>query len=66
MKNTPLFREDNSTLTLGRDGRYYFVFTVPEEFLNELPDRQVHQSLAIAQKVTKMIAGRIEKKGLKK
>ncbi|MBR4230255.1 MAG: hypothetical protein IKR83_06050 [Bacteroidales bacterium] len=66
VKNTPLFREDNSTLTLGHDGRYYFVFTVPEEFLNELPDRLVHQSLAIAQKVTKMIAGRVGKKGSKK
>ena len=52
--NTPLFREDNSSLTLGRDGRYYFVFTLPKERVKELPDKLVHQALAIAQKVTKM------------
>ena len=52
--NTPLFREDNSSLTLGRDGKYYFVFTLPKERVKELPDKLVHQALAIAQKVTKM------------
>ena len=61
-----LFREDNSTLTLGRDDRYYFVFTLPQEQLDLLSDRLVHQALAIAQKVDSMIAGRIGKKGLKK
>ena len=64
--NTPLFREDNSSLTLGRDGRYYFVFTLPEKQLDLLPDRLVHQALAIAQKVNKMVAGRVGKKGSKK
>ena len=49
--NKPLFREDNSSLTLGKDGRYYFVFSLPEALLEELPDRLVQQSLAIAQKV---------------
>ncbi len=53
-KGTPLFREDNSTLTLGRDRRYYFVFTLPEDQLDLLPDRLVHQALAIAQKVDKI------------
>lgn len=61
-KGTPLFREDNSTLTLGRDRRYYFVFTLPEDQLDLLSDRLVHQALAIAQKVDKMSAGRIGKK----
>ena len=65
-RNTPLFREDNSSLTLGRDGRYYFVFTLPEKQLAQLPDRLVHQALSIAQKVDKMIAGRVGKKGSKK
>ena len=53
-KGTPLFREDNSTLTLGRDNRYI------------LPDRLVHQALAIAQKVDAMVAGLVGKKGSKK
>ena len=64
--NTPLFREDNSSLTLGRDGKYYFCFILPEELVKQLPDRLVHQALAIAQKVDKMIAGRVGKKGSKK
>ena len=63
---TPLFREDNSSLTLGRDRRYYFVFTLPEKQLAQLPDRLVHQALSIAQKASRMIAGRVEKKGSKK
>lgn len=64
--NTPLFREDNSSLTLGRDGRYYFVFTMPEDQLDILPDRLVHQALAMAQKVNKMISGLVGKKTSKK
>ena len=66
VRNTPLFREDNSSLTLGRDHRYYFIFTLPQEQLDLLPDRLVHQALAIAQKVDKIIAGRVGRKGLKR
>ena len=69
-KGKPLFREDNSTLTLGRDNRYYFVFTLPKEQLDLLPDRLVHQALAIAQKVdlwqASKKASRVGKKGSKK
>ena len=64
--NTPIFREDNSSLTLGRDGKYYFCFILPEQQLDILPDRLVHQALAIAQKVDRMIAGRVGKKTSKK
>ena len=64
-RNTPLFREDNSSLTLGRDGKYYFCFILPEGQVKQLPDRLVHQALSIAQKVDKMIAGRVGKKGRK-
>ena len=59
--STPLFREDNSTLTLGRNGKYYFVFMLPQALVDELPDRLVQQALAIAQKVERMTAGRVEK-----
>jgi hypothetical protein len=37
---------------------------MPEEFLNELPDRLVHQSLAIAQKVERIILNKNGRKGL--
>lgn len=66
IRNKPLFREDNSTLSLGHDNKYYFVFTIEKRQVKELPDRLVHQALSIAQKVDKMIAGRVGKKGSKK
>lgn len=50
VRNKPLFRDDNSSLTLGRDGRYYFVFSLPEEQLDVLPQQLVRQAGAIAQK----------------
>ena len=50
-KNKPIFREDNSSLTLGKDGRYYFVFTMPEQLVTELPSQLIRQASAIAQKV---------------
>ena len=62
VRNKPLFREDNCSLTLGRDGRYYFAFSLPAELVKELPDRLVHQSLAIAQKVERHILGGKEEK----
>ena len=66
VRNTPLFREDNCTFSLGQDGRYYFVFTMDKGRVKEIPDQLVHQALLIAQKVDKMIAGRVEKKTSKK
>ena len=62
--NTPIFREDNSSLTLGRDGKYYFCFILPEAKVKQLPDRLVHQALAIAQKVDHTILKRKGHKGL--
>ncbi len=72
IRGKALFREDNSTLTLGRDGKYYFCFTLPEDQLDLLQDRLVHQALSIAQKMDRptnrqvMPDGRVKKKGLKK
>ena len=51
IKNKPIFRDDNSSLSLGRDGKYYFVFTLPEQLVAELPEQLVRQASAIAQKV---------------
>lgn len=53
--NKPLFREDNSSLTLGRDGKYHFIFTMPEELVDELPEQLVLQAVAIAKKVVAKI-----------
>ena len=59
MKNQPIFREDNSSLSKGKDGRYYFYFSLPEELINELPKELVRQASAIANKVIKSLAVRV-------
>ena len=51
VKNRPIFREDNSSFSLGRDKKYYFYFTLEEDQLRLLPERLVRQATAIAQKV---------------
>ena len=51
MRNKPIFRDDNSSLSLGQNGRYYFVFTLDKEQLDKLPQQLVRQASAIAQKV---------------
>ena len=50
-RNKPMFRDDNCALTRGRDGRFYFVFSMPEYRLRELPQQLTRQASAIAQKV---------------
>ena len=51
IRNKPMFRDDCCSLTLGHDGRFYFVFSMPEELVDELPQELVRQAGAIAQKV---------------
>ena len=51
VRNKPIFREDNSSLSLGRDGRYYFYFALPEERVGELAEELIRQAMAIACKV---------------
>ena len=59
IKNKPIFRDDNSSLSLGRDGKYYFYFSLDEDQLEQLPEKLVHQASAIAQKVIReLIKGR--------
>ena len=64
VRNTPIFREDNCTFSLGHDDRYYFVFTMEKGQVKQLPDRLVHQALAIAQKVERTILNSKGRKGL--
>ena len=51
IRNKPIFREDNSSLSLGQNGRFYFVFSLDEDQLEQLPDKLVRQASAIAKKV---------------
>lgn len=52
IKNKPLFRQDNSSLSLGRNGLYYFVFRLPEGELRELPEKLVRQANEAAAKAS--------------
>ena len=59
IKNKPIFREDNSSLSHGKDKRWYFYFSLDEDQLEQLPEKLVHQASAIAQKVIReLIKGR--------
>ena len=51
IKNKPIFREDNSSLSHGKDKKYYFFFSLDEDQLELLPEKLVNQASAIAQKV---------------
>ena len=53
VRNTPIFRDDNSSLSKGRNGRYYFVFSLEEERIEELPEELVRQASEIAKKVVR-------------
>jgi len=51
IKNKPIFREDNSSLSHGKDKKYYFYFSLDEDQLKQLPEKLVRQASVIAQKV---------------
>ena len=51
VKNKPIFREDNSSFSFGKDKKYYFYFALDEDQLVQLPEKLVRQASAIAQKV---------------
>ena len=55
VKNQAIFREDNSSLSLGKDGKYYFFFSLDESRVGELAKELVRQASVIAQKVMKGI-----------
>ena len=54
-RNKPMFREDNSSFSHGRNRRYYFVFSLDEDRICELPYLLVRQAGIIANKVLKEI-----------
>ena len=60
MKNKPEFREDNSSLSHGRDGYFYVVFRLHESELTQLPGKLVEQAGALA---VKFIAKYLKKGG---
>ena len=61
VRNNPIFREDNCTFSLGHDNRYYFVFTMEKGQVKQLPEALVHQTLAIAQKVERVVLRKVNR-----
>ena len=51
VRNKDIFREDNASLSHGRDGRWYFCFSLDDSELEQLPGKLVQQASAIAGKV---------------
>ena len=54
-KNKAIYRDDNCSLSHGRNHKYYFVFTLDDDRINELPYLLVRQSGIIANKVLREI-----------
>ena len=50
-RNKSTFREDNSSFSIGRNKYVYFVFSMPVEQIEEVPERLVRQASSIAQKI---------------
>ena len=57
IRNTPIFREDNSSFSHGRDKRYYFVFSMTDDRIDELAEELIRQANVIAQKVSMELLG---------
>ena len=55
IRNKPIFRDDNATLSQGQDRRWYFYFSLDENQLEQLPEKLVRQASAIAQKVLRQL-----------
>ena len=53
IRNRPIFREDNSSLSHGRNKRYYFVFSLEDDRIDELAVELIRQANIIAQKVAR-------------
>ena len=53
VRNTPIFRDDNCSLSKGKNGKYYFFFSLEEERIEELPEELVRQASEIAKKVVR-------------
>jgi hypothetical protein len=54
-RNKPIFREDNCSLSHGRNGRYYFVFSLDDDEVGQLPQKLMDQASAIANKMLRKI-----------
>ena len=54
-RNQALFRDDNCSLSLGKNGKFYFVFSMPAAQVDELPAELIRQASAIAGKMIRIL-----------
>ncbi len=62
IRQKPLFRQDNSSLSLGRDGMYYYVFRLPADEVGQLPAKLVKEAKEAAAKVQATILKKGDKR----
>lgn len=55
IRNRAIFRDDNCSLSHGHNGKFYFVFTMDDDRLDDLPQQLIQQAGNIARKVLKEI-----------
>ena len=51
IRNSPIFREDNSSFSHGRNKKYYYVFSMEDDRIEDLAEELVRQAKVIAQKI---------------
>jgi hypothetical protein len=56
IRNKPLFRQDHSSLSRGHNQKYYFVLTMDETDVMELPDVLIKESMEAAIKLRRHLA----------
>ena len=57
IRNSPIFREDNSSFSHGRNKRYYYVFSIEDNRIEDLAEELVRQANVIAQKIMRELIG---------
>lgn len=57
IKNSPLFREDNSSFSHGHNKRYYYVFSIEDNRIEDLAEELMRQANVIAQKIMRELVG---------
>lgn len=55
IRNKPLFRQDHSSLSLGRDMKYYFILSMDAEEVEELPVTLVEEALEASLKMIEQL-----------
>ena len=54
-RNKPIFRQDHSSLSLGKDGIYYFTFRMPQEEVFNLAATLKREAEEVAKKIITLL-----------